>query len=74
MISTDLYKFMKTYKVKSLGEAISFLECAFISKELRSELEEKRNEIERQVSFFHESSLSGLYLTGHISTRLYKFY
>ena len=71
MISTDLYKFMKTYKVKSLGEAISFLECAFISKELRSELEEKRNEIERQVSFFHESSLSDLYLTGHISTRLY---
>ncbi len=71
MISTDLYKFMKAYKVKSLGEAISYLECELISKKLRAELEGIQNEIEKQINFFHESSLNGLYLTGHISTRLY---
>ena len=71
VISVDLFRSLKKYHVKTLDQALSFLNCGLISLGQREELERIQYEIEQNISFFKKLPLSGLYLKGLISTRLY---
>lgn len=71
VISVDLFRSLKKYHVKTLDQALSFLNCGLISLGQREELERIQYDIEQNISFFKKLPLSGLYLKGLISTRLY---
>lgn len=71
VISASLYRLMKTYNVKLLNEAVTFLGCPSIPERHREELEKIKYSIEGNADLFKKLSLRELYLRGLISVLLY---
>ena len=70
-ISASLYRSMKAYEVRTLGEAMAYMPCDWISEKQREELKKIQHELSENIKLLNKLSLTELYLKGLISTRLH---